>query len=98
MEINVSRFSEEEIRYQKVKKKVRHIHNFYINLSFFVPILIAINLYFVADFHWFWFSILGWRIGRVFQELAAFECNPLLRNNWENRKLAEFMKEYLERE
>lgn len=88
-------------RYEKAKKKAREIRSFYINLSLFcfiLPVLIGINLYFVPEFHWFWFSLIGWGTGIIFHGLAAFDVNPFMRNNWEERKLQQFLNEELERE
>lgn len=89
------------INYQKAKKKVRGMREFYINLLLFcvaMPIIIGCNLYFVPEYHWFWFSLMGWGSGLLFHGLSAFEINPLLRNNWEQRKIQEFLKESKERE
>lgn len=91
----------DEMQYQKAKKKVREIRDFYINLSLyciFIPVIIAINLLFVPQFHWFWFSIIGWGTGVIFHGLSTFEIHPLMKNNWEERKIQQFMKEELERE
>ena len=101
MELNMKSVSEEEMRYQQIKKKVRHIRDFYINLGFFcffIPVIIFCNLYFVPEFHWFWFSISGWGIGMIFHGLAAFEYNPFMMKGWEERKLRQFMEEELKRE
>ena len=102
MEINETKtLDNEKMHYQKEKKKVREIRDFYINLSlfsFFIPVLIFINLFFVPEFHWFWFSIIGWGTGLTFHGLTAFEYHPFMKNNWEERKIQQFMKEDLERE
>ena len=101
MEVNAKAHFAQEIQYQKAKKKAREIRDFYINLSFFcffIPIIIGINLYFVPEFHWFWFSVFGWGTGLIFHGLTAFEIHPLMKNNWEDRKIQEFIKEDLERE
>lgn len=93
--------SSDGILYQKTKKKVREIRDFYINLSFFcvaMPIIIGCNIYYVPHFHCFWFSLLGWGGGLLFHGLSAFEVNPFMRNNWEQRKIQEFMKESAERD
>ena len=53
MEINETKtLDNEKMHYQKAKKKVREIRDFYINLSlfsFFIPVLIFINLFFMID-------------------------------------------------
>ena len=85
MEINETKtLDNEKMHYQKAKKKVREIRDFYINLSlfsFFIPVLIFINLFFVPEFHWFWFSIIGWGTGLTFHGLTAFEYHPFMKNN-----------------
>ena len=91
----------DEIHYQKAKKKAREMRDFYINLSLFsifIPIIIVVNLYFVPDFHWFWFSLLGWGTGLTFQGLSTFEIHPFMNNNWEERKIKQFMQEDVDRE
>ena len=102
MEVNAQKFVlKEEMKYQKAKKKARNIRDFYINLSLFclfIPIIIGINLYFVPEFHWFWFSILGWGTGMLIHGLLAFEFYPVVIRKWEDRKIQQFIKEDLERE
>ena len=102
MELNhYSQLDNDKLRYQKAKTKAREIRDFYINLSLFclfIPVIISINLIFVPQFHWFWFSIIGWGTGVVFHGLSAFDYHPFMNNNWEERKIQQFMQEDLERE
>lgn len=102
--MEIKQFSDlekEKMQYQKAKKKAREIRDFYINLSlfsFFIPIIIFINLYFVPEFHWFWFSMLGWGTGLIFHGLSAFNSHPFMKDNWEERKIQQFIIEEIERE
>lgn len=102
MEINVNEsIFDTDRQYKKAKRKVHEIRSFYINLSLFsifIPIIIAINLYFVPEYHWFWFSMIGWGTSVIFHGLAVFDCNPFMQNNWEERKIKQFIDEELERE
>ena len=102
MEVTTQKgITDEEIHYRKAKKKARMIRDFYINLSlycFLIPVIIGINLIFVPEFHWFWFSITGWGIGLTIHGLTAFEGFPFMNSNWEERKIQQFIKEDLERE
>jgi len=41
---------------------------------------------------WFWFPMLGWGIGLVFQGFSAFGT-PLFGRDWEERKIKEIMNE-----
>lgn len=102
MEINqFSDLDKEKMQYQKAKKKAREIRDFYINLSLFsifIPIIIFINLYFVPEFHWFWFSIIGWGTGVTFHGLSTFGFRPFLKNDWEKRKIQQFIDQEIELE
>ena len=84
----------ESTRYLRAVEQVEEIKGFYSALiAYFIviPILIYINLKYVPQFHWFWFPMLGWGIGMIFQGFKAFNRNRILGKNWEERKIREFM-------
>lgn len=84
----------DDIAYKKAKDKVKEIKGFGYNLLSYcimIPVLIVINLKFSPEFHWFWFSILGWGTGLLFQGMSAFGYIPFLGRDWEDRKLKELM-------
>lgn len=86
----------EEYRYEKAKRKAKEIRGFYYNLACYctvIPVLIFINLTFVPHFHWFWFSLIGWGTGVLVHGVAAFELNPFLGKNWEEKKLQQLIEE-----
>lgn len=86
----------ENIIYRKAKKKAREIRSFYISLMCYcivVPFLIFINLTYTPEFYWFIFSMAGWGIGLIFHAMSAFNWNPILGKDWEERKLKQFMDE-----
>lgn len=86
---------EEERLYRKAKKKAQNIRSFYINLGMYwliIPMLIFINLKYTPEFHWFWFSMLGWGIGITFHGMEAFDVNPFLGKEWEERKIREILE------
>ena len=81
---------EEERLYKKAKKKAQTIRGFYINLVLYVtviPFLIFNNLTYSPEFHWFYFSMLGWGIGLFFHGMEAFGWNVFFRADWEERKI-----------
>lgn len=84
-------------RYQRAQKRVKDIKGFYSHLTaycFVIPFIIFINLKFTPQFHWFWFSTLGWGLGLFFHWVKVFGFNALgLGKNWEERKIKEFMNE-----
>jgi hypothetical protein len=89
-------FDTESVAYQKAKDKIKEIRGFYYNLASFcivIPVLIYINLRFVPQFHWFWFSIAGWGTGLIIQAMFAFNRVPFLGKDWENRKIEELMEQ-----
>ncbi|WP_026705799.1 2TM domain-containing protein [Flavobacterium soli] len=86
----------EEYRYEKAKRKAKEIRGFYYNLVCYcivIPVLIFINLTFVPHFHWFWFSLIGWGTGILVHGVSAFELNPFLGKNWEEKKLQQLIEE-----
>jgi hypothetical protein len=85
----------ESSKYLRAVEQVEEIKAFYGGLIAYcivIPIIIYINLEYVPQFHWFWFPMLGWGIGMIFQGFKAFSYNRFLGKNWEERKIKEFMQ------
>ena len=85
----------ESSKYMRAVEQVEEIKGFYSGIIAYclvIPMLIYINLKFVPQFHWFWFPMLGWGIGMVFQGFKAFSYNSVLGRNWEEKKIKEFME------
>lgn len=83
----------EQQRYENAKKQAREIRSFYYNLLCYcivIPMLIFINLTFVPEFHWFWFSMLGWGFGLTMHGLNAFGKMPFGKK-WEQQKINEII-------
>src|SRR5688572_30305017 len=84
----------EKMAYDRARRKAKEIKGFYMNLCCYlviIPVLIFINLTFSPQFHWFWFSAIGWGIGVISHAIAAFGYYPFLARDWEARKLKELM-------
>lgn len=85
----------EQQRYEKAKKQAQEIRSFYYNLMCYcivIPMLIFINLTYVPQFHWFWFSMLGWGTGLLLHGLKAFGKTPFVGKEWEERKIREIIE------
>lgn len=93
MELNFTR----EQRFYKAQKRVEDIKEFYVHLSVYciiIPVIVFVNLKYVPEFHWFWFSLLGWGMGLFFHWFAIFGFQLLgFGKNWEDQKIKEFMNE-----
>lgn len=91
-----SKRNEDRSRYIKAASKVKKIKEFYSHLLVFIlviPFLIFINLKLTPQFHWFWFSILGWGIGLASHAFQIFEGYKIfLGKNWEEQKIQEILK------
>ncbi|MBC5842265.1 2TM domain-containing protein [Flavobacterium sp. F-380] len=77
--------------YFRAKKRVEELKGFYGNLISYccvIPFLIFINLKFSPQFHWFWFSALGWGFGLTMHALQVFGYGK----NWEERKIQEILE------
>ncbi len=81
-------------RYQKAKKQVKEIKGFYGHLTSYVivlALLIYINLKYTPEYLWFIWTMFGWGIGLFFHAMRVFNWFPFLNNEWEERKIRQFM-------
>jgi len=84
----------DKIAYDKAKRKVKEIKGFFINLTCYclvIPVLIIVNMTYMPEFQWFWFSLAGWGVGVIFHGMGAFDWYPFLGKGWEERKLKQLM-------
>jgi len=84
-----------EERFLRAQKQVKEIKEFYGGLLAYclvIPGLFLVWYKFTPQvIQWFWFPAVGWGIGLFFHAMKAFNFNPFLGHNWEERKLKEFM-------
>jgi hypothetical protein len=76
--------------YYRAKKRVEQLKGFYGNLISYccvIPILILINLTYMPQFQWFWFSAAGWGFGLLMHAFKVFGYGA----NWEERKIREIL-------
>ena len=76
--------------YIRAKKRVEELKEFYGNLIAYccvIPLLIYINLTFMPEFHWFWFSVGGWGFGLSLHAFKTFAYG----SNWEQRKIKQIL-------
>ncbi|AMC09882.1 histidine kinase [Lutibacter profundi] len=86
----------ESKKYMRAVERVEEIKGFYSSLIAYcivIPFLIFINIKYSPAFYWFWFPMVGWGIGLLFQGFKAFSYNPFLGKDWEDRKIQEYMNE-----
>lgn len=76
--------------YYRAKKRVEQLKGFYGNLISYccvIPILIFVNLTYMPQFQWFWFSAAGWGFGLTMHAFQTFRFG----SNWEERKIQEIL-------
>ncbi len=84
--METSYIANENTVYYKAKKRVEELKGFYGNLISYcivIPILVFVNLTYVPDFHWFWFSAAGWGFGLLTHAFKVFGYST----NWEERQI-----------
>lgn len=77
--------------YYKAKKRVEELKGFYGNLISYcvvIPMLIYVNLTYMPEFQWFWFSMAGWGFGVIMHAFKVFGYS----SNWEERKIASILE------
>ena len=80
----------ENTAYYRAKKRVEELKGFYANLISYccvIPILIFINLSYMPEFQWFWFSAAGWGFGVLMHAFKVFGYSA----TWEERKIQEIL-------
>ncbi len=81
----------ENTKYQKARRRVKELKEFYGNLISYctiMPLLVFINLYSHNHFQWFWFPLIGWGGGLIFHALSVFSIN----SQWEQKKIEKILQ------
>jgi hypothetical protein len=83
--------------FEIAKQKVKKIKSFYNHLFVFTIvhflIFMAVLTYFGNLKPLLIISVLGWGIGLFVHAIKIFHWNPFLSEDWEKRKIQEFLKE-----
>lgn len=87
----------EEQKFIRAQKRLQQIKGFYSHLLMYciiIPVIIFMNLNFQPNFHWFWFSVIGWGLGLFFHWLRVFGFRLIgLGISWEEKKIKQYMNE-----
>ena len=87
--------NEEEIKYQRAKKRVEQLKYFYIHLVVYVLgnlFLFLLNIIVSPASLWFYWPLLGWSFGIVVHAFDVFASGRLFGADWEERKIREIME------
>jgi len=85
----------QEGRYLRAKERVQEEKSFYSNLTAYcivIPMFGLVN-YFTSGFYWVIFPAMGWGLGLILHAMKVFGYHLFLGRNWEERKIAEYMKD-----
>jgi hypothetical protein len=96
MEVIMENKFQEEERYFRAKERVGEIKGFYGHLSSYVLVclgLLTLNLWTSPNHLWFYWPLLGWGIGVIIHGVKVFNFMPFIGQDWEARKIKEFMEE-----
>ncbi|NDI99819.1 Pr2TM family membrane protein [Flavobacterium sp. LaA7.5] len=89
-------YTETETSYYKAQKRVEDIKGFYGHLTSYIVVttgLILLNVITSPQHLWFLYPAMGWGIGLAVHGMSVFNYLPFLGNNWEERKIKEFMEQ-----
>ncbi len=87
--------NEDEVKYQRAKKRVESLRGFYVHLGVYVLVnifLFLINIITSPDSLWFYWPLLGWGIAIVAHAFAVFGFGGLFGADWEEKKIGEIME------
>ncbi|WP_378184882.1 2TM domain-containing protein [Aquimarina sp. W85] len=97
MDMTTSFENPKETKYKRAQERVQKIKEFYFSLMAYcivIPLLVFINYRTTGfDLPWVWFPIIGWGLGLLFHAMDAFNYNPILGRDWEEKRIKKFIKE-----
>ncbi|KMQ71426.1 hypothetical protein ACM44_07345 [Chryseobacterium koreense CCUG 49689] len=87
---------ENNIQYQRAKKRVKEMKGFYIHVTVFVMVnllLFGLNFSKGSEIaYWSFLTPLLWGIGLLAHALSVFLPNFIFGKDWEERKIRQFMQ------
>ena len=86
---------DEKLKYERARSRVHKIRDFYTHLIVYVAVnimLVGINLIYSPEYLWFIWSVIGWGVGILAHGFSVFGLGGLLGQDWEERKIKEFME------
>ena len=91
-----TRMNEEEIKYQRARKRVEALRGFYVHLGVYVLVnlfLFLLNIITSPGMLWFYLPLLGWGIAGIgVHALYVFGYGGLFGADWEEKKIREIME------
>ncbi len=87
--------NEEEIKYQRAKKRVEALRGFYTHLGVYVIVnlfLFLLNMIVSPDTIWFYLPLLGWGIAVAIHAFSVLGAGFPFGDDWEERKIEEMME------
>ena len=86
----------QETKYQRAKKQVQELRDFYTHLIAYVVInafLFVLDIIGTPGKLWFYWPALGWGIAVALHAVSVFSSRRPLDKDWEEKKIAELMDE-----
>ena len=87
-------YADKENSYYKAQKRVEEIKGFYGHLTSYITVmtgLMVLNLVTSPHSIWFIYPAMGWGIGVLIHGATVFKYMPFLGNDWEERKIKQFL-------
>ncbi len=86
----------DKIKYIQAVKRVEQIRGFYVNLTYFIFIMVTcltINLVMTPAYLWFLYPFWGWGITLLIHGLIVYKKLPFYNEEWEQKKIQQFYEE-----
>ena len=94
--MNTSKSTTHNSNYVRARKRLDKLKEFYMSLVSYccvIPFLAFINYKTYWGVQWFWFPMIGWGIGLLFQYFEVHGKDKYFGKSWEDRKIREYMEE-----
>jgi hypothetical protein len=86
---------EENEKYERAKKRVRALRDFYGHVIIYLIInvfLIVVNLISTPERLWFYWVTLGWGIAVILNAISVFGIGGIWGSDWEDKKIKQMLK------
>lgn len=84
-----------EKKYDRAKKRVKELKDFYHHLAIYIIVnigLFILNMISSPGHLWFYWPLFGWGIGIISHAISVFGFGRLFGKSWEERKIKEIME------
>lgn len=95
MKTTENKSKEMDTAYLRARQKTEELKAFYFSLILYCIVMSGLIFiwyqYSSHSIQWFWFPLIGWGLGLVFQALKVFDKKIIFGRKWEEKQIKKYM-------